>query len=63
MKTETIERIHKLLKDSADRWNVRVVETVHLCGKQVSESMLEDCKNAQDALSDFEDWKDDQEDE
>ena len=63
MKTETIERIHKLLKDSADRLNVRVVESVHLCGKQVSDSLLEDCKNAQGALSDFENWKDDQEEE
>lgn len=63
MKTETIERIHKLLTEYADRLNVRVLESVWLCGKEVSDSLLEDCKNAQDALSDFEDWKDEQEDE
>ena len=63
MKTETIERIHKLLKEYADRLNARVLESVCLCGKEVSDSLLEDCKNAQDALSDFEDWKDEQEDE
>ena len=63
MKTETIERIHKLLKESADRLKVRVLESVCLCGKEVSDSLLEDCKNAQDALSDFECWKDEQEDE
>lgn len=47
MKTETIERIHKLLKESADRLNVRVIESVCLCGKEVSDALLEDCKNAQ----------------
>lgn len=63
MKTETIERIHKLLKEYADRLNVRVLDSVCLCGKEVSDSLLEDCKNARDALSDFEEWKDEQEDE
>ena len=63
MNTETIEIIHKLLKEYADRLNARVFESVCLCGKEVSDSLLEDCKNAWDALSDFEDWKGDQEDE
>ena len=57
MKPETVERIHRILLEESERLNNRVLEGVKLYGKNVSDELLLDCKNANDALEDFEDWK------